>query len=567
MEQKNFDLDSKYVGVLPIVNHFLGRLRFSGLLEKYLPRPDKRAKMSPAQALEVLMRNLIICRTPLYSVGEWANKIAPTLLGLERNQMRLLNDDRVGRALDRLFEADRTAMLTDLVVHMVEEFGIDLEQFHNDSTTLTLQGEYLEADGHSERGKPTLMVTFGHNKDHRPDLKQLLWILTVSEDGAVPVHFKVADGNTEDSTTHIETWEVLRRLVGSTKFLYIADCKLCTRENLQHIAGLNGQFVTVLPRSRKEDRLFKEWLLTHTPKWEEIVRHPHPRRKDGPPDIIGAMESPIREVDGHRLIWYHSSHKRQRDAQYRNDQISRAYKELDLLKAKLDGPRCRYSTLEGVDQAVKTILSDIGAQAWISYKIHPWEKKSYRQEKRGRSGADTRWRRKVKQCFDLSWEPNEENIQAGVLSDGIFPLLTNRRDLSFLDILACYKSKQPFVEKRHELLKNTLDIAPPFLKSISRLEAFLFLAYVALTAHALMERELRKSMQDKKLKSLRLYPEARDCTAPTIARIIDIFENLQRHILSASGDIMQRFDPALTELQENIIELLGVAPQSFIVDA
>ena len=566
MEQQNFNLDSKYVGVLPIVNHFLQRLGFTRLLEKYLPHPDKRAKMDPAQALEVLVRNLIICRTPLYSVGEWARQMVPPLLGLGRNQIHLINDDRVGRALDRLFEADRTAMLTDLVVHMVEEFEIDLEQFHNDSTTLTLHGEYLEADGHIERGKQTLVVTFGHNKDHRPDLKQLLWILTVSEDGAVPVHFKVADGNTEDSTTHIETWEVLRRLVGSAQFLYVADCKLCTRENLHHIDKAHGQFITVLPRSRKEDSLFKEWLLNHTPDWEEIVQYPHPRRKDGPPDIICAVESPIPDVDGYRLIWYHSSHKRERDAQNRQDRIVRAYKELDRLKAKLDGPRSRYTTLEGVDQAVKTILSDTGAQAWVSYEIQEWQKKSYRQEKRGRPGEDTRWRRKVKQCFRLNWEPNEENIQASVISDGIFPLLTNRRYLSFLDILACYKSKQPFVEKRHELLKNTLEVTPAFLKSISRLEAFLFLAYAGVTVHALMERELRKAMQDKELKSLRLYPEARDCPAPTMARIIDIFGNHQRHILSTEGKIVQRFDPELTELQEEVIELLGVSPRSFIVD-
>ena len=566
MEQKNFNLDSKYVGVLPIVNHFLQRLGFTRLLEKYLPHPDKRAKMDPAQALEVLVRNLIICRTPLYSVGEWARQMVPPLLGLGRNQIHLINDDRVGRALDRLFEADRTVMLTDLVVHMVEEFEIDLEQFHNDSTTLTLHGEYLEADGHIERGKQTLVVTFGHNKDHRPDLKQLLWILTVSEDGAVPVHFKVADGNTEDSTTHIETWEVLRRLVGSAQFLYVADCKLCTRENLHHIDKAHGQFITVLPRSRKEDSLFKEWLLNHTPDWEEIVQYPHPRRKDGPPDIIRAVESPIPDVDSYRLIWYHSSHKRERDAQNRQDRIVRAYKELDRLKAKLDGPRSRYTTLEGVDQAVKTILSDTGAQAWVNYEIQEWQKKSYRQEKRGRPGKDTRWRRKVKQCFRLNWEPNEENIQASLISDGIFPLLTNRRDLSFLDILACYKSKQPFVEKRHELLKNTLEVAPAFLKSISRLEAFLFLAYTGVTVHALMERELRKAMQDKELKSLRLYPEARDCPAPTMARIIDIFGNLQRHILSTEGKIVQRFDPELTELQEDVIELLGVSPRSFIVD-
>ncbi|KKM87351.1 hypothetical protein LCGC14_1269800 [marine sediment metagenome] len=186
-------------------------------------------------------------------MGEWAKQMVPNLLGLRPNQIGLLNDDRIGRALDRLFEADRSAMLTDFVVHMVEEFKIELEQFHNDSTTLTLHGEYPEADGHIQRGKSTLVVTFGHNKDHRPDLKQLLWILTISEDGAVPVHFKVADGNTQDSTTHIETWEVLRRLEGSTQFLYVTDCKLCSRENLHHIHEAGGWFITVLPRTRKED--------------------------------------------------------------------------------------------------------------------------------------------------------------------------------------------------------------------------------------------------------------------------------------------------------------------------
>jgi len=235
MNQQKFDLDSKNIGILPIANHFLKRLRIRELLEKYLPPTDERSKIAPEKALGVLLRNIIICRTPLYSVGEWAAQMVPALLGLKPTQIELLNDDRVGRALDRLFEADRSAMLTELVVGMVKDFKIELEQFHNDSTSLTLHGEYAEADGHTERGKPTLVVIFGHSKDHRPDLKQLLWILTVSEDGAVPVHFKVADGNTEDSTTHIETWEVLRRLVGGPQFLYVADSKLCSRDNLSHI--------------------------------------------------------------------------------------------------------------------------------------------------------------------------------------------------------------------------------------------------------------------------------------------------------------------------------------------
>jgi transposase len=78
---------------------------------------------------------------------------------------------------------DRLALLTELVLHMVQSFEVDLQQLHNDSTSLTLQGAYRKADGQPMRGKPTVRAARGYSKDHRPDLKQLLWILTVSSDG------------------------------------------------------------------------------------------------------------------------------------------------------------------------------------------------------------------------------------------------------------------------------------------------------------------------------------------------------------------------------------------------
>lgn len=560
---KNFDLDSKYIGILPIVNHFLSRLKFKELLYKYLPPPAEQSKIDPAKALMVLVLNLIISRTPLYSVGEWAEQMVPKLIGLAHGQVSLINDDRAGRALDRLFEADRAAMLTEFVVQMVCEFEIELEKFHNDSTTITLHGEYLKADGHIERGKKTLVAALGHNKDHRPDLKQLLWILTVSEDGAVPVHFKVADGNTQDITTHIDTWEVLRRLVGGPQFLYVADSKLCSRESLNHIHQCGGRFITVLPQIRKEDSLFRQWLLTHNPKWKEIARYPHPRLKDGPPDIIRAMESPIPDADGYRLIWFFSTHKKQRDAKSRQDKIVRALKELDRLKAKLSGPRPRYRTLDGVDQAVQNILKEAGAKPWISYRIDPWQKETYCQERRGRPSKDTHWKRKLKLKFRLSWEPVEEKILKDAGLDGIFPLLTNCYDLSPLKVLTSYKSKQPLVEKRHDLFKNTLEVTPAFLKSISRFEAFLFLFYVAITVHALIERSLRKAMEENKLEVLALYPEGRDCKSPTTARMIEVFGNLQRHILLKESKAVQRFYPELSPLQKQILKLLHLPVSLF----
>jgi hypothetical protein len=66
------------------------------------------------------------------------------------------------------------------------EFHVDCSQLHNDSTSITLSGAYHAADGHERAGKPTPAAAHGHNKEHRPDLKQLVWILTVSADGAAP---------------------------------------------------------------------------------------------------------------------------------------------------------------------------------------------------------------------------------------------------------------------------------------------------------------------------------------------------------------------------------------------
>ena len=360
-----FQLDSQRIEALPIVNHFLKRLRLEDLLTARLPVCDGRCKVSPARTLLTLLRSLVLERTSLYSLSEWAAGIAPQALGLTPRQKAALNDDRVGRALDELFDSDRQALLTEFVLHMVKEFEIDLNQLHNDSTSLSFHGRYREGDGRRVRGKPTPRVTFGYNKDHRPDLKQLLWILTISSDGAVPVCFKVDDGNLEDSTTHLETWRLLRRLVGGPDFLYVADSKLCTPEVLRCIDGQGGAFLTPLPRSRREDALFREWLCGRVPDWVEIGRLP-PAGKTGE-DVIQAMESPIAEANGFRLVWFLSSRQQKVDAKKRQDALLRADRMLAELKAKLEGPKCRFKRLKTVAAAVESIFKQTRTEGWIEY--------------------------------------------------------------------------------------------------------------------------------------------------------------------------------------------------------
>ncbi len=102
-----FGLLSRTLGGLPIVNAVLDRLGLPALLADALPAADARLKLAPAVAIRLVVTNLVLGREPLYGLGEWAARFDPALLGLSAQDIGLLNDDRVGRALEALFDADR----------------------------------------------------------------------------------------------------------------------------------------------------------------------------------------------------------------------------------------------------------------------------------------------------------------------------------------------------------------------------------------------------------------------------------------------------------------------------
>lgn len=106
-----FELVSHRLGALPLINHFLARAGVPALLARYLPAEDARYRLAPATAIGLVVRNLLTGREPLYGLGEWAARYEPATLGLSPGAPEQINDDRVGRALERLFDADRASLL------------------------------------------------------------------------------------------------------------------------------------------------------------------------------------------------------------------------------------------------------------------------------------------------------------------------------------------------------------------------------------------------------------------------------------------------------------------------
>ena len=124
-------------------------------------------------------------------------------------------------------------------------------------------------------------------------------------------------------------------------------------------------------------------------------------------------------------------------------------------------------------------------------------------------------------------------------------------------LLEAYKY-QPNLEKRHEQFKSVYEIAPVWLKSEARIEALLFLYFVVLLTQALIEREIRHAMKICGIDSLPLYPEDRQCRAPSTEAIFLAFQGLQQHRLLRHESIVRTFPPTLNALQIQILNLLKV---------
>lgn len=550
-------LRSETLGPLPVIQHFLDQLGLDALLAKYVPATDRRFTIPPATVLGLLVRNIIIGRTPLYGLADWVREYSPAALGISEDGAAALNDDRAGRALDYLFDADRASLITALTVRAIQTFDVALDQLHNDSTSITFTGDYAAATGRLIRGKKALRITHGHNKDHRPDLKQLLWVLTVSADGAVPLHYRVCDGNTNDDPTHIETWDALRRLAGKPDFVYVADSKLCTRKNLDHIHGNGGKFICVLPKSRKEDGWFRRRLQTHPADWVAALDRTPDHDSRPVRDVWLATQSPNRSAEGYRIIWVLSLRGAEHDKSARAAAIKRACDGIDHLDQRLQSPKSRLRDRPSVAEAAEKIIAKAGAARWVKYEIAEHREESYRQAAAGRPGPNTKYTKTEKIHYRVSWTEDAAAIAYDAVSDGMYPLITNCEHLSPEEVLVKHKY-QPTLEKRHEQLKTVYSVAPTFLKNEGRVEALLLLYYVALLLQALIERELRNAMSKRELTQIPLYPEERECRSPTARKIFDAFAALQRHRLWNDGALERIFEPKLSSLQRQLLDLLGL---------
>lgn len=194
-------------------------------------------------------------------------------------------------------------MISEIAVHTVKTSGIGMDEFYNYSTTITFSNDYDDAGGSRKRWKKWIQITRGYNKDHQPDLKQILWTLTVSSNYSVLVHYMDKGGNTHDFDTHIAKWHAICSIAATHDFIYVANSKLCMQENMNNISHHHGKFTTVLPRTRSHANWLLEYSKDHEKPWNEA----RTLISGGEKVEFMVFDSPIPSSVGYRIVLVWSS--------------------------------------------------------------------------------------------------------------------------------------------------------------------------------------------------------------------------------------------------------------------
>lgn len=537
----------KQVNVLPIVKHYMGSIDLYNVFNKYVPTSSK-CLVEHAQGLCVLVENIICSSKPLYKVEQWISGYSD---GFVESPIHgaVFNDDRLARNLSALFGADRHSLMTELSLNAIKAHELMTEEIHNDSTSITFMGAYEKNDPDAVQPK------LGHNKDHRPDCLQIVFGLNITADGHVPLSFNLFDGNTNDDVTHKPNWSALRSLLQREDFIYVADCKLCSKDNLVHIDRNNGYFITLVPKDRKEVKKFYDRVKSEPIPWERAFEVEDSRKKGQ--FIAYRTYEDKRTKEGYRIIWVHSSGKEKDDRTRREKKIAKVLSGLEELSGKLN--RYHLKTKNEIKAAAEKIYQDV--KNLIHVKIVTDRKQVKLKLSPGRPGVRTRYEYKWEFRHRLEWRVNQQAVEAVSKTDGIFPLITNT-SLTTSDVLDVYK-RQPFLEKRIYTQKSVLEIAPVYLKKTHRIEAIMFLYFVALMIITLMERNIRSNMAKEKIEKIPILPQGMNSRRPTWDNIRYFFRNVHLTEIVIAGVSIRTEVMGVTAMHKKITRLLEVPSSAY----
>lgn len=300
------------------------------------------------------------------------------------------------------------------------------------------------------------------------------------------------------------------------------------------------------PDTWAEAKAFKQSLRESKKTKRKILRQPIPNSR-GKFETFYRFDGTHKTTKrGYTLHWIYSTEKKKRDRYARDQRLIALEQALGELTGKLNLRQLKteHQILERVNQP----LEKYRAVDHYPIQILPVSESSKTQIGKGRPGKQTRYKTNTRTIFSLAWSRNKQAMEQERRTDGVFPILCTDETLEAKAALQAYKY-QPRLEKRFEQLKTVHNAAPTLFKKVERVEAMIFLFFMALILQAVIEREVRTAMAGQAIDSLPVYPEHRLAEHLTTARIVDRFRDVSLNRLHHDDKLVKQYRDELTPLQ------------------
>lgn len=543
---------------------------------------DLREKVSAGQVVKAMIINCMgFLTAPLYLFSEFfEGKATEHLIG-EGIKAEYLNDSRIGRVLDQIYEYGITILFVKVASLMAERSKIDTKIVHIDGTSIAVHGKYLqleeaeikdntsgdlplEQDSSPEDSQNKeeedlepvpINITHGYSRDHRPDLKQYTLSLLTTEAEGIPLFMQVGSGNELDQKAFAKMIKEFKsQWTGAEPSVYVMDAAFYNESNLSEFQ-YKIKWISRVPFTIKAAKDLSQTLLP-----EQFIKS----------TLFKGYQfcSVCHEYAGIKQLWVvvESSERKSADLKSLSKRISKslAAKLSSLKRLSNHEFACEADALTAAADFEKTLpyhlLSDLNVIAKPHY------------QRKGRPRPNDEVSHYTYQIQSTLRE-HEIVINNHLNQTGRFILATNLLDeeqnsISFLVpelspeqwtpdlILKDYKGQQS-TERGFRFIKDPLFfVSRVFLKSPKRIMALAMIMTLALMVYSLGQRQLRQALDQahSTLPNQKDKPTAR----PTLRWILQCFQSV--HLVFVDG-LKSRIQ--LTTRQTLILQFLGSSSQQY----
>lgn len=522
---------SKFLDHLGLVAGMFDELGLGELIDQLIPQDMEKRNVSIGQAVKAMVLNgLGFANRTLYLTPKFfQDKPVARLIG-EGIEAHHLNDDVLGRALDKIFDCDPSKLYPLLAARAVHRLSLSCRFGHLDSTSLHVDGQYT-SDGTEEEG--VIRLVKGYSRDHRPDLNQVVLQLICERQAGIPLLMKPLSGNNNDKEGFRETIKAhISQLKGDFGLEYvIADSALYTAETLGELNGI--RWISRVPETLN---LTCDVIHAVAP---DLMRNPEQTVFRSVGTIYGDVKQ--------RWVVVFSP-----------EAYQRAQKSVDKKFLK--------KSTEELKNFETLCKQDFACESDARNALTALEKKlKTTSVEDARIVAIPRYKGKGRPAQGRKPDFYAHRIEGGLASlpqerkrllerKSCFILATNQLDcdqLSDEDLIAAYKDQQK-VERGFRFLKDPLFMASTlYLESPQRIMALMMVMTLCLLVYAALEHRIRGTLRAHS----ETFPDQKDkpINNPTARWVFQFFAGIHLLTIGATQELVLN----MNEHQARLLQLLG----------